>query len=89
MSYQDVCATWQGQCWSNDILKPGKYMDTIETGESVLTFPLWFDPDTFQRITFPFFAGGIQLNEDYTIKSIYVLSLNYFLNSATDEDMKL
>ena len=64
-------------------------MEAIESGESALTYPLWFDPDTFQRITFPFFTGGIELNDDFTIKSIYVLSLNYFLVSETEEDKKL
>lgn len=87
MSYADICATWQGQCWQNDILKPAPYAAQIETGEMKLTYPIWFDPQTFQRVTFPFFSGGIELNEeDHTISSIKVIALNYFLNSATIED---
>ncbi len=29
----------------------------------VPTYPIWFDPATFSRVEFPFFAGGIEVTE--------------------------
>ena len=86
LSYAEVCATQAGYCWKNDVLSLAPSMPAIQSGEEFLTYPIWFDPWTFERITFPFFTGGIQLSEDHTIDSIYVVSLNYFLDSG-DEDL--
>ena len=89
--YEDLCArTIVGTCVQNDVLAIGKYMDEIESLQMNVTYPIWFDPETFTRVTFNFFVGGVQLNsEDSTLKSIDILALNYFLNSATDVDVKM
>lgn len=90
-NFVDLCAlVITGGCWQNDILNIGKFMPEIETGEMVLTYPIWFDPDTFQRVTFPSFTGDLTLNpEDSTVAEIKYIALNYFLNSATDFDVKM
>ena len=89
--YEDLCArTIQGGCVQNDVLTIGKYMEEIESLQMNVTYPIWFDPETFTRVTFNFFVGGVQLNtEDSTLKSIEILALNYFLNSANDVGNKL
>ncbi|XP_059085316.1 patched domain-containing protein 3-like isoform X2 [Tigriopus californicus] len=85
--YEDVCAQNNGQCWKNDILLPASVMAKVENKTAFLTYPIWFSPLTFDRVIFPFFAGGIQISKTHTINSIYVVSLNYFLKSGTKEDM--
>ena len=89
VTYDDVCAQWNGVCWQNEILGLGRYMQDIASGELPVTYPIWFDPETFQRHTFPFFTGGITLTEDHTIANMAKLSLNYFLKSATKEEVSL
>ncbi len=87
LRYADMCSTWKGKCWGNEILKTAKYMDKIEAGEMALTYPMWFDLETFDRVTFPFLVGGVKLNEeDHTIASIFVGSLNYFLSTASKNE---
>ena len=57
-SYSDLCAlVINGGCWQNEILGLGRYMTQIEAGEMSVTYPFWWDPETFYRYTFPFFIG--------------------------------
>ena len=87
--YEDLCAlVINGGCWQNDILGMAKFMPEIEAGEMTMTYPIWFDPETFQRYTFPFFTGGVSLSNDSTITDMKYLALSYFLTSATDFDVK-
>ena len=69
------------------ILLLARHLPAIERGEVPLTYPFWFDLDTFDRVTFPLVAGGIELKEDYTIESIYVASLTYFVKSQSKDDL--
>ncbi len=89
--FQDLCAhVMTGGCWQNEILGLGKFMAEIESGDMIVTYPIWFDPETFQRYTFPFFTGGLEINsDDGTIQSIKYVALNYFLNSETEQDIKI
>ena len=87
--YEDLCAlVITGGCWENEILGLAKFMPEIEAGEMRMTYPIWFDTETFQRYTFPFFTGGVSLSNDSTITEMKYLALNYFLTSATDIDVK-
>ena len=69
------------------ILLLARHLPAIERGEVPLTYPFWFDLDTFDRVTFPLVAGGIELKEDYTIESIYIASLTYFVKSQSKDDL--
>ena len=89
-SYEELCARKleTGGCWQNEILGLGKFMPQIEVGEMSITYPIWFDPETFLRYDIPFFTGGVALSEDSTITEMKYLALNYFLTSATDFDVQ-
>ena len=88
-SYEELCAlVLSGGCWQNEILGLGKFMPQIEAGEMSITYPIWFDPETFLRYDIPFFTGGVALSEDSTITEMKYLALNYFLTSATDFDVQ-
>jgi len=87
LQYRDICSTWSGKCWQNEILLLARHLPAIERGEVPLTYPFWFDLDTFDRVTFPLVAGGIELKEDYTIESIYIASLTYFVKSQSKDDL--
>eukprot|EP00095_Tigriopus_kingsejongensis_P010659 maker-scaffold627_size122700-snap-gene-0.37 protein:Tk10659 transcript:maker-scaffold627_size122700-snap-gene-0.37-mRNA-1 annotation:"hypothetical protein AaeL_AAEL001299" len=88
LGFNDVCAKDKGSCWSNDILGVASVMQEVENNSMSLTYPIWFNPFSFDRVIFPFFCGGIEITEHYTIASIYVISLNYFLASGTAFDME-
>ncbi len=92
-TYNELCARTipsGGGCWENEILGLGKFMGLIESGEMKVTYPIWFDPETFERYTFPFFVGGVTLDpEDGTIVGMQKLALNYFLLSDTEDDVRL
>lgn len=87
LDYDALCArTAEQTCWPNDILELTHFSSEISTREVLLTFPVWFSPLSFKRVVFPFFAGGMETDENYTLTSMKVLSLNYFLKSATKEE---
>ena len=70
------------------ILLLARHIPEIERGIVPLTYPLWFDLETFEHITFPLVAGGIRLDKDnHTIESIYIASLSYFIRSQSREDL--
>ena len=86
-TYVDLCALSEGYCWDNRVLGIGRYMREIEAGDIALTFPIWFDIETFERYVFPFTMGGIEVDkENETLVSVKALNLNYFLDTSTDED---
>jgi hypothetical protein len=54
-AFADLCATWQGKCWDNEILGLGKYMEDIESGVLPVTYPIWWTLRELQYLaeTFP------------------------------------
>ena len=64
------------------------YMREIETGELNLTYPVWWDRETFEMYTFPFALGGMDVSEDNILRSAKAISLNYFLDSTTEDDLR-
>ncbi|KAL9921838.1 patched domain-containing protein isoform 1-T2 [Glossina fuscipes fuscipes] len=82
-TYKDACARWENECFENDILNLDYIMDDIESGELNLTFPLMFNPVTWDAHAFPVFFGGTKLNEDNTILSVPAIQLVYFVTADT------
>ncbi|XP_068897775.1 patched domain-containing protein 4 isoform X4 [Tenebrio molitor] len=63
-TYKDICAKWMSECFQNDILNLDYIMDDVESGALNLTFPLMFNPVTWDAHAFPVFFGGTQVSED-------------------------
>jgi len=82
--YQDVCAKWDGICKTNEILNLVDVMTEVETGQFNLTYPITFDPNTFQQYTLPSYFGGIEVSEIGTVRKVEAVSLNYFLDVTDD-----
>ncbi|XP_037941334.1 patched domain-containing protein 3-like [Teleopsis dalmanni] len=82
-TYKDACARWENECFSNDILNLDFIMDDIESGELNLTFPLMFNPVTWDAHAFPVFFGGTKLTEDNIIISVPAIQLVYFVAADT------
>merc|ERR1719419_682968 len=82
--YEDVCAKWDGICKSNEILNLVNLMGEIEVGQFNLTYPITFDPTTFQQYTLPSYFGGIDVSDIGTVKKVEAVSLNYFLDVTND-----
>ncbi len=87
--FTDLCSTLHGECFPNNLLLIAKHGRDLESGSLELTYPIWFDPDSFRRVDFPFFTGGVNVSEDNTILGIDVMALNYFLKSDSEEDKLL
>lgn len=85
-TYVDLCAMTEGYCWDNRILGIGRYMREVEQGSINLTYPMWFDIDTFERYMFPFFMGGLEVDDEDILVSAKAILLSYFLDTTTPED---
>ncbi|TMW49794.1 hypothetical protein DOY81_005151, partial [Sarcophaga bullata] len=82
-TYKDTCARWENECFENDILNLDYIMDDIESGELNLTFPLMFNPVTWDAHAFPVFFGGTKLTPDNYIISVPAIQLVYFVTADT------
>lgn len=83
-TYRDICARWEGDCFQNDILNLDYIMDEILSKEINLTFPVMFNPATWDAHAFPVFFGGTVLSEDHTtIVSVPSIQLVYFVTVDT------
>lgn len=82
-TYKDLCARWEGDCYINDILNLDKIIDDVETGNLSLTWPIMFNPVTWDAHTFPVYFGGTKVADDNTIVSVPSLHLVYFVTVDT------
>jgi hypothetical protein len=51
LSYTDLCATYDDYCYDNEILRLSDLIPSIESKDINLTYPIFFDPYTFQVCT--------------------------------------
>ncbi|GAB0088915.1 patched domain-containing protein 3 [Sergentomyia squamirostris] len=80
-TYHEACARWQNECFTNDILNLHHIMNEVETGELNLTFPVMFNPVTWDAHAFPVFFGGTKLSAENTIISVPSIQLVYFVTA--------
>lgn len=81
--YDDICARWIDQCFSNDILNLDYVIDSVVNGSVKLTFPVTFNPITWDAHTFPIFFGRTKFDEDNIITKVPALQLVYFVTADT------
>lgn len=79
MSYEKICARWLDQCFINDILNLHHVIDEVESRELNLTFPVMFNPVTWDAHAFPVYFGGSVINDDSTIETVPSVQLAYFV----------
>ena len=53
LTYSDLCATYNGYCYENEILRLATIMPDVEQGNITLTYPIFFDPNTFMVRIYP------------------------------------
>ncbi|KAK7866832.1 hypothetical protein R5R35_006010 [Gryllus longicercus] len=82
-TYRDVCARWIDQCFHNDILNLEYVMEEVENRTLNLTFPVMFNPVTWDAHTFPVFFGGTVVSEDDIILEVPSVQLVYFVTADT------
>ncbi|XP_033337627.2 patched domain-containing protein isoform X1 [Megalopta genalis] len=78
-TYEQICARWLDECFSNDILNLRYIMEDVEKRELNLTFPLMLNPVTWVFHLLPVYFGGSVINEDRVVESVPSLQLAYFL----------
>ncbi len=85
LRYAQLCAQWNGYCYDNEILRMAALMPQIERGDLKMTYPIFFDPFTFETYTLPIFFGGTQLSDDgVSVKAVSAVGLSYFLDNSED-----
>ncbi|KAJ9583294.1 hypothetical protein L9F63_022361, partial [Diploptera punctata] len=82
-TYKDVCARWVDECFQNDILNLDYIIDEVENRTLNLTFPIMFNPVTWDAHTFPVYFGGTVVSEDGLIVSVPSVQLVYFVTADT------
>nr|CAD7195523.1 unnamed protein product [Timema douglasi] len=82
-TYGDVCARWIDQCFFNDILNLDYVIEEVESGELNLTFPIMFNPVTWDAHTFPVYFGGTVVGEDSIIIEVPSVQFVYFVTADT------
>lgn len=82
-TYRDACAKWENECYFNDILNLDHIIDDVENGNLSLTWPIMFNPVTWDAHTFPVYFGGTKVSDDNTILSVPSLQLVYFVTADT------
>ncbi|XP_037973388.2 patched domain-containing protein 3 isoform X1 [Plutella xylostella] len=82
-TYKEECARWEGQCFVNDILNLDKIIGEVERGELNLTFPIMFNPVTWEAHAFPVFFGGSKVVDD-NIVSVPAVQLVWFVRTDTE-----
>jgi hypothetical protein len=87
--YQDMCAKWGGYCKSNDILNLVDMMPELETGNMSLTYPITFDPVTFQQYNLPAYFGGFHISDIGTVEKVEAIALTYFLDQSEEWQVRL
>lgn len=80
-TYRDICAKWIDECYQNDILNLDYIMEEVERKELNLTYPIMFNPITWEAHTFPVYFGGTTISEDGTIASVPSAQLVYFVTA--------
>jgi predicted RND superfamily exporter protein len=84
VAYSDLCATFNDYCYDNEILRLSDLIPGVESDEIRLTYPIYFNPNTFESYTLPFFFGGITLTEINTVSNVDAIALAYFLDASED-----
>lgn len=82
-TYKDVCARWVDECFQNDILNLDYVIDEVENRTLNLTFPIMFNPVTWDAHTFPVYFGGTVVSDDGLIVSVPSVQLVYFVTADT------
>lgn len=83
--YLDLCAKWGGYCYDNEILSLADLIPQVEQGLLNLTYPIYFNPFTFEAITMPAFLGGVEFGEeDHIIGEVKGVALAYFLDVSEE-----
>ena len=82
--YEDICARWNGYCYDNEILRLANIMPSIEIGEINMTYPIYFDPYTFEvrdlnarkssETSTRGFFFNIQIIETLTLRCFYYIT---------------
>ena len=67
----------------------GASMSMIESRDFNLTYPLTFDPFTFEQYTLPANLGGVMMDDIGVVDRVEALALSFFLDVSDDWLVKL
>jgi hypothetical protein len=77
-TYREACARWVDECFRNDVLELDAVLPEVENGSLRLTFPVMFNPVTWDTHIFPVYFGNTVIDEDGTIVSVPAVQFAYF-----------
>ncbi|GAB6025722.1 hypothetical protein CHUAL_011706 [Chamberlinius hualienensis] len=87
-NYRDICAHWNRECTKNSILLLKPYIDEIENGSILLTYPITLERELLDVIVLPAHLGGVKLN-DFYVENATALMLGYYISSTIPTDDEL
>ncbi|KAF4520468.1 hypothetical protein B566_EDAN004719 [Ephemera danica] len=82
-TYRQICARWVDECFRNDVLELDHVLPEVENGTLRLTFPVMFNPVTWDTHIFPVYFGNTVIDEDGTIVTVPAVQLVYFAAADT------
>ncbi|KAL7301622.1 hypothetical protein TKK_0005631 [Trichogramma kaykai] len=88
-NFSRICARWLDYCYDNDILNLEELLDDFEQGNLNLTFPVMFNPITWDAHIFPVYFGGSVVNQDFMIQSTPSVQMGYFLRADSPAENEL
>jgi len=87
--YADLCSRWGDQCYENDILGLGSFMEEVANGEAHISYPIAYHPYLFDIYITGHFLNGIEYAPDgYNLESVKSILLHYFLVSEGSPEEK-
>ena len=87
LKYAQLCAQWNQYCYDNEILRMAGLMPDIESGDVKITYPVFFDPYSFETYALSIFFGGTVLNDDEVNISFFneILHNSWHLTSMNNK----
>lgn len=85
--FDDLCARWNGNCMTNNIVNLEPYIADVERGGINLTYPVWFS-ESYDAFVFPASLGSPVVN-DGIIESAPALQLLYWGSNHSDFDVNV
>jgi hypothetical protein len=87
-TYRQICARWVDECFRNDVLELDHVLPEVENGSLRLTFPVMFNPVTWDTHIFPVYFGNTVIDADGTIVTVPAVQLVYFAAADTKRQDK-
>ncbi|CAG0916581.1 unnamed protein product [Notodromas monacha] len=94
LTYTDLCARWDHDCFFSEAIKINNVVDKVESGQVNLTWPFFFDEKAFDNIILPGSIGKPVLVDDVVVSTpavglFFILSAGGHLEASRGKAWEL